>query len=41
VTRSAPELVHEGLAEGLGRDGLGLVPGVTGDGDGQQILQGN
>jgi hypothetical protein len=39
--RSAPELVHEGLVEGLDHDGLGLAPGVTGDGDGQQILQGS
>jgi hypothetical protein len=30
----------QGLAEGFGRDGLRLAPGVADDGEGQRILQG-
>jgi hypothetical protein len=41
ATWSVPKIMHEGLVEVLDRDGLGLAPGVTGDGDGQQILQGS
>jgi hypothetical protein len=31
----------QGLAEGFGRDGLGLAPSVADDGEGRWILQGN
>jgi hypothetical protein len=37
---SSQTRARRGLADGLGHGGLGLAPGVTGDGDGQRILQG-
>jgi hypothetical protein len=40
-TVSSRTRARKGLAEGLGRGGLGLAPGIAGDGDVQRILQGN